>query len=133
MITRPSHITATRPTLSSCFTLVLSFLNIYKFLHENVLFPYVLKPCDDFLHLSHLLTKEIGLLLFISTFCTLINEKPCLHRKSSKKNGAINLKHRSHDHDSINSKQLYAEGSVTKLNVCYKKSVDNFRHTLVNI
>jgi len=86
----------------------------------------VLKASDEFQPLVHLLTREIGSLLFVPPWCKLLAEQPHLHRNRSKKNDAIKVKLRSCDHSSTNSKHACAEGSVTNLKMCYGESVDNF-------
>ena len=73
----------------------------------------VLKASDKFQHLTHLPTREIGSLLFVRPWCTLLVGQPCLHCTYRKKNGAIRLKLRSRDHNSTNYKQTCAEDSVT--------------------
>ena len=39
----------------------------------------VLKASDEFQPLAHLPTREIGSLLFVPPWCTLLAERPCLH------------------------------------------------------
>jgi hypothetical protein len=86
----------------------------------------VLKASDEFQPLTHLPTREIGSLLFVPPWCTLLAERPYLHCHSIKENDAIKVKVRSRDHSSTNSKHACAESSVTNLKVCYGKSADNF-------
>jgi hypothetical protein len=86
----------------------------------------VLKASIEFQPLTHLRTREIGSLLFVPPWCTLITERPCLHCHSSKKNDAVKVKFRSRDHSSTNSEHACAEGSVTHLKMCYGESADSF-------
>jgi hypothetical protein len=92
----------------------------------------VLTASDEFQPLAHLLTREIGSLLFVPPWYTLLAEWPCLHENRSKKNEAIKIKLRSRDHSSTNSKHAYAEGSVTNLKMCYGESADNFLLSLAH-
>jgi hypothetical protein len=91
----------------------------------------VLTASDEFQPLAHLLTREIGSLLFVPWWCTLLAEQPPLHGNRSKKNGAIKVKLRSRDHSSTNSKHACTEGSVTNLKMCYGESADSFWLSLV--
>jgi hypothetical protein len=92
----------------------------------------VLKASDESQPLTHLPTREIGSLLFVPTWCTLLAERPCLHCHSSKENYTIKVKLRSHDHSSTDSKHACAEGSVTNLKRCYGERADNCWLTYVN-
>jgi hypothetical protein len=91
----------------------------------------VLKASDDFHPLTHLPTREIGSLLFVPPWWTLLAERPCLHCHNSKENDAIKVKLWSRDRSSTNSKHACAEGSVTNLKRCYGESADNFLLTYV--
>jgi hypothetical protein len=61
----------------------------------------------------------------VTTWCTLLVERPCLHCHSSKETDALKVKLRSRDHSSTNSKHGRAEGSVTNLKLCYGESANN--------
>jgi hypothetical protein len=84
----------------------------------------VLTASDEFQPLAHLLSREMASLLFVSRWCTLLAERPCLYR--NKKNGVIKVKLRSRNHSSTNSKHACEEGSVTNLKMCYGESADSF-------
>jgi len=118
------------PAPSSCVTLVRPLLtsrSTHTHFYAVEQFPrIVLKASNEFQPLAHLPTREIGSLLFVPPWCTLLVERPCLHRNRSKKNDAIKVKLRSRDHSSMNSKHACAEGSVTNLKMCYGESADNF-------
>jgi hypothetical protein len=101
----------------------------YTLLRGRALFP--LKASDEFQPLTHLPTREIGSLLFVPPWCTLLVERPCLHCHSSKENDAIKVKLRTRDDSSANSKHACAEGSMINLKRCYGESANNFLLTYV--
>jgi len=97
-----------------------------------VLLAYAIEDSTDIFRISGGVwtpqTPPLGtpLLLFVTPWCTLLAERPCLHWYRSKKNDAIKVKLRSRDHSSTNHKHACAEGSVTNLKMCYGESADNF-------